>query len=103
MFMGTLYGPYLEKLIGSTLAGFPNLVIAGERIENCLKNGKIQNAAGSSIGARKSFSGFTKKKEGEANKSSVTKGKGKEYQASYQQVVPVTPNLYQQQPFVVPA
>lgn len=54
MFMGTLYGPYLEKLIGSTSVGFSDLVVVGERIENCLKIGKIQDTTVVVNGAKKS-------------------------------------------------
>lgn len=64
MFMGTLHGPYLKNLIGSTYAGFSDLVVAGERIKNCLRSGKIQNIVGPSNGAKKPYSGFAKKKQG---------------------------------------
>ena len=33
MFMSTLQGPFYEHMIGSTSAGFADLVMAGERIE----------------------------------------------------------------------
>lgn len=67
MFMGTLQGPYLEKLIGTVSYDFSNLVITGERVENFLMNGKIQSASGSFSGPKKTFSNFQKKKEGETN------------------------------------
>lgn len=67
MFMGTLQRPSLEKLIGSTSVGFSYLVVAGERIDNCLINGKNQSASGQSNGAKKPYLGFSKKKEGETN------------------------------------
>lgn len=37
MFMSTLQGPYLDRMVGSASSGFSNLVAIGERIENCLK------------------------------------------------------------------
>lgn len=74
MFMGTLYGPYLEKLIGITSAGFLDLVVVGEKIENCLKIGKIQDTTVAASGAKKSHFGFPKKKEVETNVAMITKG-----------------------------
>lgn len=62
MFMSTLQGPYLDRMVGSASAGFSDLVVAGEHIENCLKSGKIQGAVVASNGAKNSYSGFTKKK-----------------------------------------
>lgn len=96
MFMGILHGIYLEKLIGSTSAGFSDLMVVSERIENYLKSGKIQNSVGPSNGVRKPFFGFAKKKEGEANNAPIAMGKGKAYQEPYQQVVIVESNPYQQ-------
>lgn len=56
MFLGTPYGPYLEKLIVSSSTGFSDLVVASERIKNCLKSGKYHNATGPSFyGERKPF------------------------------------------------
>lgn len=46
MFMSILQGPYLDRMIGSASAGFSDLVVAGERIENDLKSGRIQGVAG---------------------------------------------------------
>lgn len=96
MFMGTLQGPYLEKLIGSTSVGFSDLVITGERIKNCLKNGKTQSVAGPSNGEKKPYVGFAKKKKGETNNTSVARGRVRTYRALYQQVVVVTPSPYHQ-------
>lgn len=42
MFMGTLQGPYYDRMVGSTSTGFSELVMAGERIEAGLKMSKIQ-------------------------------------------------------------
>ncbi|XP_050900733.1 uncharacterized protein LOC127107491 [Lathyrus oleraceus] len=63
MFVETLQGPYFEKMIGSTTSGFSDLVIAGERIENGLKIDNIQDTTAAASGAKKSHSGFSKKKE----------------------------------------
>lgn len=41
MFMGTLQGPYYDRMVGITSTGFSELVIPGERIEVGLKMGKI--------------------------------------------------------------
>ena len=41
MFMGTLQGEFLERMAGCTSSGFSDIVMAGERIENLLKVGKI--------------------------------------------------------------
>lgn len=67
MFMGTLQGLYLDRMIGSASYGFSDLDIVGERIENRLKIGKIQNDVGTSNGTKKPYSGFSRKKEGETN------------------------------------
>ncbi|XP_050895690.1 uncharacterized protein LOC127102354 [Lathyrus oleraceus] len=96
MFMGTLQGPYLDRLIGSTSASFSDLVVARERIKNGLKTGKIQGPDVASNGTTKPYSVFPKKKEGETNAASTFKGKGKAYQTPYYQVAKVTPNKYQQ-------
>lgn len=101
MFMGTLQGPHMEKLIGSTSARFSDLVVAGERIKNYLKSGNIQSIAGPSNETKKPYADFAKKKEGETNNASVAKGKLKAYQAPYQQVAVVAPNSYQQPPYTI--
>src|SRR3954471_9985558 len=44
MFMATLQGPYYDKMVGSVSSGFSDLVVIGERIENEIRNGKIQGA-----------------------------------------------------------
>ncbi|XP_050894768.1 uncharacterized protein LOC127101400 [Lathyrus oleraceus] len=70
MFMGTLQGPYYDRMVGSTSVGFSELVMSGERIEVGLKMSKIQSTnAGSSTGrsAKKPFGGYPKKKEGESS------------------------------------
>lgn len=103
MFMGTLQGPYLDRLIGSTSANFSDLVVAGERIENGLKTGKTQGPIVASNGTKKPYGGFPKKKEGETNAASTSKGKGRAYPTPYYQVVGVTPNNYQPQTYAIPA
>ncbi|XP_050916175.1 uncharacterized protein LOC127131290 [Lathyrus oleraceus] len=103
MFMGTLQGPYLDRMIGSAFASFSDLVAAGEWIENSLKTGKIQGFAVAYNGTKKPYSGFPKKKEGETNATSTSKGKGKAYRTPYYQVAEVTPNNYQQPTYAIPA
>lgn len=93
MFTGTLQGSYLEKQIGSTCAGFSNLVIVGERIENYLKSRKIQGVVDPSSGAKKPYAGFAKKKDGETNNTLVVRGRGRPYRAPYQQVTVVAPGI----------
>lgn len=61
--MSTLQGPYLDRMVGSASSGFADLVVVSERIENCLKRGKIQGiTATTTSGGKKSFVGFPKKK-----------------------------------------
>lgn len=70
MFMGTLKGPYYDRMVRSTSVGFSELVMEGERIEVGMKMGKIQSANDSSFAGRsgkKPFSGYPKKKEGESS------------------------------------
>ena len=43
-----LSGPYFNHLIGSSLSGFTELIMTGERIEAGIKSGKIQKGASSS-------------------------------------------------------
>ena len=44
IFMGTLTGPFFNHLIGSSSAGFTELILTGERVEAGIKSGKIQRA-----------------------------------------------------------
>src|SRR3954470_6055945 len=71
MFMNTLQGHYYERMVGSDSSGFSDLVKIGERIENGLKIGKIQNpantAAANQYGYKKPQGNFVKKKEGETS------------------------------------
>ena len=56
MFMGTLTAPFFNHLIGNSSAGFTELILTGERIEACIKSGKIQ-VESSSNAAKRSFGG----------------------------------------------
>ena len=42
IFMGTLTGPFFNHLIGSSSAGFTELILTGERVEAGIKSKKIQ-------------------------------------------------------------
>ena len=57
MFLGTLYGPFFNHLIGSSSAGFTELILTGERIEAGIKNGKIQKDTSFSTAMKKPFIG----------------------------------------------
>ena len=48
MFLGTLSGPFFNHMIGSSLSGFTELILTGERIEAGIKAGKIQKGTSSS-------------------------------------------------------
>ena len=56
MFLGTLSGPFFNHLIGSSSAGFTELILTRERVEVGIKNGKIQKYA-CSAAVRKPFIG----------------------------------------------
>ena len=49
MFLGTLSGPFFNHLIGSSSAGFTELIMTGERVEAGIKSGKIQRDVSSSM------------------------------------------------------
>ena len=55
MFLGTLSGPFFNHLIGSSSAGFTELISTGERVEAGIKSGKIQKDSSSSTAVRKPF------------------------------------------------
>ena len=59
MFLGTLFGPFFNHMIGSSLAGFTELILIGERVEARIRSGKIQKDVSSST-VRKPFSGKRK-------------------------------------------
>ena len=68
MFMGTLQGLYYDKMVGNISYGFSDLVTIGERIEACIKSGKIQGASSNTLySSKKHVPNFSKKKEGEIN------------------------------------
>ncbi|XP_050915688.1 uncharacterized protein LOC127130766 [Lathyrus oleraceus] len=91
MFMSTLQGPYLYRLVASTSSSFSDLVVAGERIESMLKGGKIEGVFNSSTTiTKKTYMGFTKKKEWETNATYYVKGKAH----AYHQVAFVSPIPY---------
>ena len=66
MFLGTLSEPFFNYLIGSSSAGFTELIMTGERVEAGIRSGKIQKDASSSA-VKKPFVG---KKEASAVYSS---------------------------------
>lgn len=71
MFMGNLQGPYLDRIVGSTSSSFYDLLLAGERIENMIKMGKIQNFASASSVAKKPFVPYGKKRECETSAATI--------------------------------
>ncbi|XP_050889757.1 uncharacterized protein LOC127095055 [Lathyrus oleraceus] len=98
MFMGNLQGSYLDRMVGSTSSGFSDLVLAGERIENMIKMGKIQNSDNTSNASKKPFVPYGKKREGETNATSIIRTRN----ASYPQVAVIAPvQPSQQQPFTI--
>lgn len=64
IFISNLQGPYLDRMVGSTSSGFSDLVLAGERIENMVKMGKIQNSASTSGAVKIPFIAYEKKRKG---------------------------------------
>ncbi|XP_050919023.1 uncharacterized protein LOC127136518 [Lathyrus oleraceus] len=99
MFMGNLQGPYLDRMVGSTSSGFSDLVLAGERIENMIKMGKIQNSGSASSASKKPFVPYGKKGEGETNAAFIIRTR----YPTYPQVVAIAPvQPSQQQPFAIP-
>ena len=56
MLLGTLSGPFFNHLIGSSSAGFTELILIREQVEAGIKSGKIQRDASSST-VKKPFSG----------------------------------------------
>ncbi|XP_050908405.1 uncharacterized protein LOC127122034 [Lathyrus oleraceus] len=99
MFMGNLQGPYLDRMVGNTSSGFSDLVLAGERIENMIKMGKIQNSASTSSASKKTFVPYGKKREGETNAASIIRTRNPTY-PQVAAIAPVQPS--QQQPLAIP-
>ena len=56
MFLGTLFGPFFNHLIGSLSAGSTELILTGERVEAGIRSGKIQKYTSSSL-VKKTFTG----------------------------------------------
>ena len=56
MFLVTLSGPFFNHLIGSSSAGFTELILTCERVEASIKSGKIKRDASSST-TKKPFTG----------------------------------------------
>ena len=56
MFLGTLSGPFFNHLIGSSSAGFTEMILTGERVEVGIRSRKIQKDASSSS-VKKPFTG----------------------------------------------
>lgn len=73
--MDTLQPPFFEKMIGSVLYGFSDMVTIGEMIEQGMKSIKIPHTTGASSGVRKFSWNSQKKKEGETNVIMVGGGK----------------------------
>ena len=55
MFLGTLSDPFFNHLIGSSSAGFTELILMSERVEAGIKSGKIQKDASASAAIKKTF------------------------------------------------
>src|SRR4051812_42271564 len=75
MFMNTLKDPYLKMMIGCASSEFSNLVVVGERIENALRMGKVQDIA--------NVYEFTEKEKSETD---ATSENGEEELPAYPQV-----------------
>ena len=109
LFMGTLQGPYLTHVLGSTSTSFSDMEIVGERVETCIKAGKIQSASSSSNNSdnnKKPYSGFVKKKEGESSNVTVNKGKNPTcppVQLPYYPTPMAIPNMYAPQAYTAAA
>ena len=56
MFMSMPIGPFHNHLLGSSSAGFTELILKGEHVENGIKSGKIQVATSSNT-TKKSYNG----------------------------------------------
>ena len=73
IFMGTLTGPSFNHLIGSSSAGFTEIILTGERVEAGIKSGKIQWGASSStrkqpfIGKKESNAVYDQKGHNQGN------------------------------------
>ncbi|XP_058784259.1 uncharacterized protein LOC131659032 [Vicia villosa] len=89
---------YLQHMVSNTSPSFSDVVIIGERVENCVEAGTIQCVAGpnnSNGNGKKPYSGFVKKKEGETSTASVDQGQAPVYSGF--------PPPYYPMPYVVPS
>ena len=84
MFLGTLYGPFFNHLIGSSSAGFTKLILTGERVEARIWSGKIQKDTSSSSAKKP----FTSKKEASAVYSPRGQSRSKHRQTVNVVVIP---------------
>ena len=57
MWLGSLSGPFFNHLIGSSSAGFTELILTSERVEADIRSGKIQKDASASTVAKNPFTG----------------------------------------------
>ena len=83
LFISTLKAPYYEKLVSHTSGSFSHLVIAGERIDEGIRKGKIHD---SSAENKRSF---REKQEGEVQ--AVDTGSYGNYRPSYHPEPPIYP------------
>lgn len=99
MFMGTLQFKYMEKMVGYSFWSFFDVVAARERIESHVKKGKLPSTANASVEAKKSYSNFPKKKEGETNIMIWARNNGAQYLFAipYHQVEAIAPVPYPEQ------
>lgn len=95
MFIGNLQGPYLDRMVRSTSLVFFDLVLVGERIENMIKMGKIQNSTSASGASKKPFVPYGKKRDSVA---AIIRTKN----LTYHQVAIMAPVQQQQQTLVIP-
>ena len=72
MFLGTLSGPFFNHLIGSSSAGFTELILTDERVKVGIKSGKIQKDTSASTAGKKAFPA---KKEASAVYSQKSQGR----------------------------
>lgn len=88
LFMSTLKGHYYEILISNVPSNFYDMVIVHERVEERLKNRKVQGGSSSQARTKKTFNNSYRKKEGGTNALYSKKGERKALQ------VPPTQMLY---------
>ena len=83
MFLGTLFGPFFNHLIGSSSSGFTELILTRERVEAGIRSGKIQKDT--SLSAVKKP--FTNKKVASAVYSSRSQNQPEHRQAANEVVI----------------